>query len=478
MSSQKNLIPDVLAQRYASAEMCEIWSAAGRILLEREFWIAVMKAQRELGVKIPAVAITSYEHVKDQIDLASIERRERILRHDVKSRIEEFCNLAGYEHIHQGMTSRDLTDNVEQLQILRSLKLIRLKYVAALQSLSQWAQRYQSLMLVARTHNVPAQPTTLGKRLAMFGEEMLLAFSRFESLLAQYPLRGLQGAVGSQLDQHILLKHEAQSLAQLDQKIRQHLGVAHVLNAVGQIYPRSLDYEVVGTLYHLSAGIANLAKTLRLMAGQELVTEGFQKGQVGSSAMPHKMNMRSCERINGFHNILNGYTNMLMGLSGDQWNEGDVSDSVTRRVAIPGAMFAMDGQLETLLTVLKEMGFYESVIDQELSKYLPFLATTTLLMEATRRGSGREEAHEAIKTHAIAVVEDLRSGQISQNDLAERLAAETRFPLSLEEIKAILQDPEHFLASSENQVLRFIEQVVALVETYPDAQNYQPAALI
>ncbi len=478
MSSDKVPIPDVLAWRYASAAMCEIWSASGRVLLEREFWIAVMKAQRELGIAIPTQAILAYEQVKRQVDLKRIEMRERRLRHDVKARIEEFCQLAGYEHIHKGMTSRDLTDNVEQLQIVRSLRLVRLKYVAVLQALARWAERYQSLMLVARTHFVPAQPTTLGKRIAMFGQEMLLAFANLETLMDSYPMRGLQGAVGTQLDQWILLENNPASLQNLQEKIRRHLGFSQVLNAVGQVYPRSLDYEVVSTLYHLSSGIANLAKTFRLMAGLELVSEGFQEGQVGSSAMPHKMNMRNCERINGFHQILNGYLNMLMGLSGDQWNEGDISDSVTRRVALPGSMYAMDGQLETLLTILDEMTFFESIINEELSRYFPFLATTTLLMEATRRGCGREEAHNAIKTHALAVVESMRTSRTVSNHLAERLAADSRIPLSAGEINEILRDPSRFVASSESQVSRFVEEVHKLTRRYPEASEYKPAPLL
>ncbi|MBF0280744.1 MAG: adenylosuccinate lyase [SAR324 cluster bacterium] len=478
MSTEKAFIPDVLAQRYASPAMCEIWSATGRFKLERELWIAVLKAQQELGVEISTETIADYERVKDQVDLESIEQRERILRHDVKARIEEFCDLAGHEQIHKGMTSRDLTDNVEQLQILRSLKLIRIKYVAALHSLSQWAKRYQSLMIVARTHNVPAQPTTLGKRLAMFGQEMLLAISRLENLISNYPMRGLQGAVGTQLDQSVLLNNNPESVQQLADKIRQHLGFTQVINAVGQVYPRSLDFEAVSAMFFLSSGISSFAKTMRLMAGNELVTEGFQKGQVGSSAMPHKMNMRSCERINGFHQILNGYTNMLMGISGDQWNEGDVSDSVTRRIAIPGAMFAIDGQLETMLHILNEMGFFESMIDQELSRYLPFLATTTLLMESTRRGSGREEAHEAIKSHALDVVQDLRTSQVAHNDLPERLADDPRIPLNKEEIDAILTNPELFLAASESQVETFVNDVNRLTDAYPEARNYQASPLI
>ncbi|MGK5095452.1 adenylosuccinate lyase [Deltaproteobacteria bacterium TL4] len=475
---EKPLIPDILASRYASLEMCELWSIEGKIKLEREFWITVMRAQKEFGVEVPDEAIAAYERVKDEVNLDRINRRERSLRHDVKARIEEFCELAGFQHIHKGMTSRDLTDNVEQLQTLRSLQIIVSKYVAVLLSLSQWSYRTRELIIVGRTHNVPAQPTTLGKRIAMFGQEMLMAFERLEHLVQNYPMRGLQGAVGTQLDLRILLNNDEHALEQLGQRIQQHLGFKQTLNAVGQVYPRGLDTEVVQCLFNLSSGISSFAKTLRLMAGHDLATEGFRKGQVGSSAMPHKMNTRTAERINGFHNILNGYVNMLMGLSGDQWNEGDVSCSVVRRVALPGAMFAMDGQLESMLTVLDEMGFYEEVIAQELSHYLPFLGTTSILMECVRRGSGREEAHEAIKENAVAVANAMRNGEQSYNDLPQRLASDTRIPLSLGDIRTILNDPENFIASSSRQVDTFIQQVQLLVVKYPEAASCHPGPLI
>ncbi len=478
MSLKTNIIPDVLAHRYASQEMCQLWSPQGKYLLEREFWIAVMKAQRDLGVDIPQEAIQAYELVKGKIDIPSIENRERILKHDVKARLEEFCELAGHQHIHKGMTSRDLTDNVEQLQIYNSLKLISNKYATILHHMSAWSLRYQETIIVGRTHNVPAQPTTLGKRIAMFGQEMLLAFRRLEHQLTNYPIRGIQGAVGTQLDQWVLLNNSSESVRELSQKVRHYLGFTHTLNAVGQVYPRSLDYEVVSCLYLLSSGIANFAKTLRLMAGHELATEGFQMGQVGSSAMPHKTNMRSSERINGFHQILNGYVNMLMGLAGDQWNEGDVADSIVRRVALPGAMFAMDGQLDTMLTILKEMGFYEAMIEQELSKYLPFLATTTILMESVRRGIGREFAHEIIKEHAVATANDMRNQPHQINDLPERLAADERLPLNKKEIHDILQDTNRYLASASTQVNIFVHEVKKIVQRYPHAQIYQPPSIV
>ena len=191
------MIPNILAERYASHQMKAIWSAEGRIVLEREFWIAVMEAQQQLGIEIPNEALEAYRSVKLQVDLESIMRRERVTRHDVKARIEEFCELAGFEHIHKGMTSRDLTENVEQLQVYRGLQQVRTQAIAALSKLKQRALQWRDLFITARTHNVAAQPTTFGKRIAMFGQELLLAIDSLESLLQRYPVRGLKGAVGT-----------------------------------------------------------------------------------------------------------------------------------------------------------------------------------------------------------------------------------------------------------------------------------------
>lgn len=470
-------ISNVLALRYASEPIQDIWSEEGRIALEREFWIAVLKAQKNLGIDIPAEAIRSYEAVKDQINLDSIAQREAVSRHDVKAKIEEFCALAGYEHIHKGMTSRDLTDNVEQFQVLRSLRLVQLKYIALLDKLSRRAQQWKDRVIVGRTHYAAAQPTTLGKRLAMFGEEMLQAYNHLENLCDRYPLRGLKGAVGTGLDQLTLLGNDSDRLDQLQSQIREHLGFAKEINSVGQVYPRSLDFEAISCLYQLGSGIANLSRTLRLMAGGEMVTEGFAKGQVGSSAMPHKMNTRSTERVNGFQVIIGGYLHMIGGLNGDQWFEGDVSCSVVRRVALPDSFFAFDGMIETMLHVLDDMGIYDAIIDRDVERYLPFLSTTTLLMEAVQKGAGREQAHEAIKEHAVATALSLREGQ-PENDLPERLANDARFPLDTAEIKAVLDRSRSLTGLAHRQVDQFTQTAEKLVEQYPEALEIKKGRLL
>lgn len=469
-------ITNVLAERYASAAIKAIWSPTGRVSLERDFWIAVMKGQRDLGVSIPAEAIKDYEKVKNQIDLTSIDARERVTLHDVKARIEEFSGLAGHEYIHLGMTSRDLTENVEQLQILRSLKVVQMKTAAALNGIAKQAETHRDVMITGRTHNVPAQPTTLGKRIAMFGQELQIAYTRLSEVIARYPVRGLKGAVGTQLDQLTLLGGNAKKVDQLEQSVLKHLGFKAALGSVGQVYPRTLDFEVVTALQQISAAAASFSTTLRLMAGQGLLTEGFQKGQVGSSAMPHKMNARNCERICGFATIISGYATMTSGLAGHQWNEGDVSCSVVRRIALPDSFYAIDGLLETWLNVLNQMNVFPAAIAAENERNLPFLATTTILMEAVKKGAGRETAHEAIKEHSIAAATALRNG--GDADLVSRLAGDKRVNLGKRALQKILSETHRFIGGAPHQVDTFVTEARKIVKRQKGAVTYQPGRLL
>ncbi|MBW3661655.1 MAG: adenylosuccinate lyase [Actinobacteria bacterium] len=458
--------------------MVAIWSPHERIVLERRLWLAVLRAQRDLGVDVSDDVIADYDAVVEQVDLDSIAARERVTRHDVKARIEEFCALAGHEHIHKGMTSRDLTENVEQMQVRRALELVRDRVVAVLARLAEAAAEHADVVITGRSHNVPAQATTLGKRFANAGEELLVAYRRLEELIARYPLRGLKGPVGTQQDQLDLLGGDTDALARLERAVASHLGFDLTLTNVGQVYPRSLDLDVVSCLVQLASGPANLARTIRLMAGQELVTEGFQPGQVGSSAMPHKMNTRSCERIGALTSVLKGHLTMTAELVGDQWNEGDVSCSVVRRVALPDSFYAFDGLVETLLTVMAEFGTYPAVIERELRRYLPFLATTRVLSAAVRAGAGREQAHAAIKEHAVAVALEMREKAVETNDLLDRLAADERIPLDRAALDGLVAEPGSFAGAAARQVRGFVEAVGTIVARHPDAAAYEPAPIL
>jgi len=493
-------IPNVLAARYASGAMREIWSAERRIAVERRFWIAVLRAQAAAGVGFgqddPARVIAAYEAHVDNVDLASIEARERITRHDVKARLEEFDALAGYEHAHKGLTSRDLTENVEQAQVLAGLRLAHAKAITVLTRLAELAARYAEVPMAARTHNAAAQVTTLGKRFATAADELLVSRARLADLIGRYPLHGLKGPVGTDVDLLDLLGGDATRLADLERTAVDEVATSFdgvspligetreprvetvpVLTSIGQVYPRSLDYDVLTCLVQLAAPCANLATSIRLMAGNELVTEGFRAGQVGSSAMPHKMNTRSCERIDGLAVVLRGCAAMVGELAGSQWNEGDVSCSVVRRVALPDAFFALDGLLETTVHVLDGFGAFPAVVEAELRRYLPFLATTKVLMAAVRAGVGRERAHEIIREHAVAAALRLRE-QGGDTTLLDDLADDKRLGLSRPQLEALVADPLALTGAARVQTAAVVAQVEALASRYPQAAAYRPGPML
>jgi adenylosuccinate lyase len=341
------------------------------------------------------------------------------------------------------------------------------------------AREYRGIVLTARTHHQPAQPTLLGRRMSMWAEELHHHVMDFERFLEEYPLRGIKGPVGTQFDMLTLLGSE-KKVRELESKVAGQLGFKRLLDSTGQVYPRSLDYSLTTRLAALGSACADFAKGMRLMAGYELVTEGFMKGQVGSSAMPHKMNTRSSERICGFSELAKMYADGASRLSGDQWEEGDVSCSVVRRVVIPDAFYASDGLCETTLTVLNNMGAYPAMVERELERYLPFLATTEILMSAVKAGVGREKAHEIIKKHAVAEALEMRQeGSIPK--LAQRLSTEPAFSkagLTPQRLDAILRDRKHFVGNAERQIDAVDAKVKKLIKRYQEESGYEPGDIL
>jgi adenylosuccinate lyase len=470
----ENAPVSVLADRYASAEMRKVFAPEEKIIAERKLWIAVAKAQAKLGHAISDSVISDYEKVISKVDLAAIDAREKITRHDVKARIEEFNALAGHEAIHAGMTSRDLTENIEALQIRNGLVIVHDKTVALLAALATKAAHYADQPIAGRSHNVPAQRTTLGKRFASAAEELLFAYERLTSLQDRYPMRGIKGPVGTAQDSIDLLG-STEAHQKLESAIAAELGFNRVLDSTGQVYPRSLDYDVLTTLVQIATAPSSLATSIRLMAGAELVTEGFKAGQVGSSAMPHKMNTRSCERVNGLTVILRGYASMVSELAGNQWNEGDVSCSVVRRVALPDAFYAIDGLLETMLTVLNEFGAFPAVIEAELERYLPFLATTKILMASVKAGVGREIAHEVIKEHAVAAALGMREGK--PNNFLAAISSDDRIPFDRAALDSLIGNPLEFTGDARQQVARVVSRIEAISSAHPAAAQYKPGSI-
>jgi len=458
VSMEEATLKDVLAHRYASKSMRAIWAPEAKIIRERRLWLAVLRAQIASGLEIYSADLARYEKVLENVDLKSIERRERESRHDVKARIEEFNALAGAQSIHLGMTSRDLTELVEAAQVKDSLRLVLKGSVALLHLLALKADEFKDLAIVGRSHNVPAQITTLGKRFATIIEEALFAVARVEDLIERLPLRGLRGPVGTAQDMTDLIG--VQSHKEVEDALAQELGFEKVMDSTGQIYPRSFDFDVISALVQLGAGPSNFATSIRLMAGAGLLSEGFKAGQVGSSAMPHKVNARSSERINGLMVVLRGHLSMISEISGDQWNEGDVSCSVVRRVAIPGAFFALDGMLQTSATIVNEMTIFHGRIEREVREQLPFLATTRLLTEAVKKGMGREDAHKVIQKYSLHAIEAINRGEESNFLLS--LGQDSSFPLTPDEISALTSNASTFIGDAPAQVSRVISRVKEL----------------
>jgi len=449
MSMTPSVTPNVLANRYATKEMVAIFDPVNKIIAERKFWITILRLQKAGGLSITDSEIASYEKVVEKVDLASIEKRERANRHDVKARIEEFNSLAGLEKIHIGLTSRDLTENIELIAIKDGLNLVRRRTLETLFLLEKSITKYEKTYMVGRSHNVAAQVTTLGKRFATCAQELLFSLSSLEELIARLPLRGLKGPVGTGQDQ-IATLGSIKDLNKLEEKLAKEYGFENTLSSVGQIYPRSIDFEVVSKLLQIASAPSSMATTIRLMSGFGLVSEGFKPGQVGSSAMPHKMNARSSERINGMVVLLRGYATMAADLAGDQWNEGDVSCSVVRRVVIPDAFYTIDGLLHTFMTVLTEFGIYEENINKELAEQLPFLATSQILTELVKKGMGREIAHELIKKHATTT---------TASNFFNALAGEKDFPLSINELNNLIKDPAAFAGSALAQSQDVVDEI-------------------
>ena len=438
------ITPNVLATRYATKEMVTIFDPINKIINERKFWITILKLQQKAGLPITDNDVKAYEKVIKKVDLDSIDKREKKTRHDVKARIEEFNALAGVEKIHIGLTSRDLTENIELIQIKAGLELIEYRVLQTLFLLGEKISKYEKTYMVGRSHNVAAQVTTLGKRFASSAEELLFAHTALNELISRLPLRGIKGPVGTSQD---AIDAMGKDFANLEKSIAGEFGFENTWASVGQIYPRSVDFEVVSKLLQIAAAPSSMATTIRLMAGSGLVSEGFKAGQVGSSAMPHKMNSRSSERINGMMVLLRGYNTMAADLAGDQWNEGDVSCSVVRRVVIPDTFYVLDGLLHTFMTILHEFGTFDERIKAELDEQLPLLTTSKILMECVKAGMGREDAHKIIKKYSTTT---------SPSNLFAVLSKEANFPISYEQLTELIQNPADFAGLAVEQSRKVI----------------------
>lgn len=448
--------------------MLATWSLENKFKFERTLWIAVMRAQAKAGLAIPEAAIKDYEAKKSSIDLDSIAQREKTLKHDVKARIEEFNHLAGHQYIHLGLTSRDVTENVEILLIKESLDLIKLKSVALLHALGERIEEYKEVPIVARTHNVPAQVTTLGKKFSVWAEEQMFSLKHLEELINRLPTRGIKGAVGTSTDMQSLL---GDNLPAFEAQLSELFGSNVPLNSSAQVYPRSIDFEVVATLVQIAAAANNLATNVRLLAGFGHLHESFLESQVGSSAMPHKMNPRLSERINSLFSVLKGYLAMIQNLVGDQWNEGDVSCSATRRAALSGSFLVLDGILDTAIDVIRGLSISRKSIENELQRELPLIASSEYLMLMVKKGASREVAHKKL---GKALREYRESGSTSLEELFDLFLIDSEAMLTKNELQRVISNPISLTGAAVVQCDFVLAEIKNWVTKVADATSYRP----
>ncbi len=473
MEELMTVTENTLAKRYASMRMRGIWDEEVVVKKERQLWIKALEVQALLGVPTTEGAIDAYRNNVDMVDLDSIAAREAKSGHDVAARKDELDTLAGHSLAHRAFTSRDDTENLEQLRILESLLYLRDQQVPILVRLQKRASEWKSVDTCGRSHRQAGQTTTVGKRLSTIVEELLYARKALEALIAIYTFRGFKGAMGTMQDLIDLLGSTEKAM-EFERIMCERLGMTQVFDSTGQIYARSLDFDVISRLFLLTGAAGNFSRLMRDCSQTLQMNEGFKKGRKGSSAMPHKRNPSKSERIKALKSVLVGHVGMAMELVGEQEYEGDVSCSVTRRVMLADSFYAIDGIFETWMTILDGMQIYPAIIEKELRIELPFLSTTKIRDAARRAGVDDKVAYACIQEHSLSASEDISCGR--PNSLLDRLANDGRLPLTLPQLEELCV-PDHGDAIGQTErVWMKIQKVLdnadpALLEYSPATRN-------
>jgi len=444
-----------LCSRYASKEMQRIFSPDARFQTWRRLWVALARAEHELGLPVTAEQVAELEaHVTD-IDYDVAAAREREVRHDVMAHVYTYgkcCpNAAGI--IHLGATSCYVTDNADLVLYREALRRIRGAVVTVLKKLAVFADAYKALPTLGYTHYQPAQPVTVGKRATLWMQDLMLDLEEIDALLASIRFLGCRGTTGTEASFLELFDGDGDKVDRMNQKIAAEFGFDRCYPVSGQTYPRKLDSRILSVLSSVAQSAYRFANDVRLLQHDRQVEEPFGENQIGSSAMAYKRNPMRCERICSLSRyVMANALNAPMTAS-TQWFERTLDDSANRRISLPEAFLATDAALRGMADVAGGLRVNEKIVERDIMEFLPFLATENLLMEGVKRGGDRQELHEVIRTHSMAATQRMKNGESC--DLLERLAEDPAFPLNDAEIRATL-DPKAFIGRCVEQVERFI----------------------
>jgi adenylosuccinate lyase len=450
--------------------MQALWSERRRIALWRGLWLALLQTQRELGLPIPEAAIKEVTRHKDDADLARAAELERRLRHDVMAHIhhlgEQAPKARGY--LHLGATSAYVTDNADVLLMREALRLLLGRIAAVLVALGKLARRHRALPCLAYTHFQPAQLTTIGKRVTLWMQDFLSDAQELLHRLELLPFLGVKGATGTQASFLDLFDGDEDKVRELDARVARKMGFTRSCPVSGQTYPRKVDAQVLAALAGIAASTAKFATDLRLLQHEGEMVEPFEAEQVGSSAMPYKRNPMRAERMTSLARFVIELAGNGWHTAAEQWLERSLDDSANRRLVIPEALLATDGLLVLATNVAAGLEVREPVIERHVRELLPFLATERLLMRGVKAGGDRQELHEVIRRHSLAVAQGVAERGV-KNDLLERLAADPALRRLRLKPSAGEQDPAAYVGRAPQQVDEFLETIVPPVLQQIDA---------
>ena len=462
------------SSRYASKEMQYLFSPDNKFRTWRRLWIALAQTEQELGLPITDEQIDELQAHADDINYDVAAAREKEVRHDVMAHVyaygQQCPNAKGI--IHLGATSCYVGDNTDLIILYDALRLVRKKLVNAIALLGKFAGEYADLPTLAFTHFQPAQPTTVGKRATLWAQEFLMDLDEVEYRLSRARLLGSKGTTGTQASFLELFEGDHEKCRLLDQKIAEKMGYASCFPVSGQTYPRKLDAAILSTLSGIAQSAAKFSNDIRLLQHLKEVEEPFEKHQIGSSAMAYKRNPMRSERIASLARyVVADALNPAMTAS-TQWFERTLDDSANKRISVAEGFLAVDAILSLVVNVVDGLVVNTAVIDRDLRRELPFMATENIMMDCVKRGGDRQELHEAIRTHSMEAARRVKQGD-GVNDLLERIAGDATFGVTLEELQNVLE-PRRYVGRAPEQTREFLASEVApVLEKYRDDLGYQ-----
>ena len=458
-----------LSTRYASREMQYLFSENNKFRTWRRLWIALAKAEHALGLPVTREQIAQLESHAEDVNYDVAEAREKLVRHDVMSHVYAYGRQCPDAEaiIHLGATSCYVGDNTDILILRDASRLVLRKCAQVLRNLSAFAKRYKDLPCLAYTHLQPAQLTTVGKRAALWMNELVMDMENLEYQVSALGLRGVKGTTGTQASFMELFDGDEEKVKALEKLVAEQVGFEKWTPVSGQTYSRKVDAYFLGALSGIAQSACKFATDLRLLQSFEEMEEPFEKNQIGSSAMPYKRNPMRSERICALARyVIQDGVNPAM-TAATQWFERTLDDSANKRIAVAEAFLAVDAILEIYINITAGLVVYDRVVRRRVMEKLPFMATENIMMEAVKRGGNRQELHEALREHSHAAARKVKL-EGGANDLIDRIVADPLFPLSREEIDAQMA-PEKYVGRAPSQVTEFLrEEIAPLLAKYPD----------